>query len=259
MRNDQPVLAHLDPEVAERVATSRRDALRSFGLAAAAVSFPVAFAASARTAFGQTGGLPAQVIDVLQFALALERLEDSFYREALADEGRIPRGTRRVFETISAHETAHVEFLEQALGGKAEAAPKFDFTAGGAFDPDDYKTFLLLSQAFEDTGQRAYRGQAGELAGSPEILTAALTIHSVEARHAARVRRLRELQGWIPMDQPDAPDPIAAVYAGMDETEKYGVDVPKVSSVEAKQVTESFDEPLTKEKVLEIVKPFLSS
>ncbi len=45
----------------------------------------------------------------------------------------------------------------------------------------------------------------------------------------------------------------------MDETEKYGVDVPKVSTVEAKQVTESFDEPLTKEEVLEIVQPFIRS
>ncbi len=108
------------------------------------------------------------MIDVLQFALTLERLEDTFYREALADKGRIPRGQRAVFETISAHETEHVQFLEEALGGKAGSAPEFDFTAGGAFDPQDYKTFLLLSQAFEDTGQRAYRGQAGELAGAPE-------------------------------------------------------------------------------------------
>ncbi len=258
MRNDQPILASLEPEVAERVA-SRRDALRSLGFAAAAVSFPVAFAASARTAFAQSGGLPDQVVEVLQFALTLERLEDTFYREALADKGRIPPGQRQVFETISAHETAHVQFLEKALGDEAGSAPEFDFTAGGAFDPQDYKTFLLLSQAFEDTGQRAYRGQAGELAGSPEILTAALTIHSVEARHAARVRRLRDLQGWVPNEQPDAPKPIAAVYAGMDETEKYGVDVPKVSTVEAKQVTESFDEPLTKDAVLDIVKPFLRS
>ena len=56
MNSDQPLLAHLEPEVVEHVA-SRRDALGSFGLAAAAVSLPVAFAASARKAFAQSGGL----------------------------------------------------------------------------------------------------------------------------------------------------------------------------------------------------------
>lgn len=259
MSNDS-IFSSIDTDVAEQIAT-RRGVLHRFGLAAAAVSVPVVFAAGARAAFAQDGGaMPKQVVDVLNFALTLERLENAYYEQGLEADNLIPDDARSVFETIQGHEADHVEFLEEQLGDQAGEAPQLDFTAGGMFTPfEDYEQFLLLSQAFEDTGQRAYRGQAPNLAGSPDVLTAALTIHSVEARHAARVRRLRELTGWIPQSQPAVPAAVKAVYAGMGQTEKYGVDVVQVSTVGAKQVTEAFDEPLTKDEVLAIVKPFLKS
>jgi len=261
MTNDT-VLDQIDPDIAERIG-SRRDALRDLGAVLAVASFPVAFAASAKQAFAQDGGaLPAEVVDVLNFALTLEYLENSFYEKGLETAGLIPdtNSNRTIFETIQKHEGEHVEFLESTLGDKAVRKPSFDFTAGGKFDTfETYDTFLLLSQAFEDTGVRAYRGQAGALAGSPKILTAALTIYTVEARHAANVRRLRDLTGWVPRDQPDAPDPIKPVYAGMDVTTKYKVDVPDVSGVEAADVTEAFDEPLTKKDVLAIAGQFIKS
>ena len=258
MSNDT-ILSAVDPDVAEEIAT-RRGALRRFGIAAAAASVPVAFAARARLAFAQDGGaLPKQVVDVLKFALTLEQLENAYYEQGLEAEGLIPDDAREAFETIQGHEAEHVAFLEEALGDQAGEAPKLDFTAGGMFKPfESYDQFLLLSQAFEDTGQRAYRGQAPNLVASPEVLTQALTIHSVEARHAAHVRRLRKLTGWIPGSQPGVPAAVKPVYAGMGETTKYGVDVPKVSTVDPKQVTEAFDEPLTKAEVLKIVKPFLA-
>ncbi len=258
--SNETIFSTVDADIAERIAT-RRGALRRFGLAAAAVSVPVAFAAGARAAFAQDGGaMPQQVIDVLNFALTLEHLENSFYEQALETDGLIPDDTREIFETIQRHESDHVEFLEEQLADKAGEAPQLDFTAGGKFAPfEDYAQFLLLSQAFEDTGQRAYRGQAPNLAVAPDVLTAALTIHSVEARHAARVRRLRELSGWVPGSQPGAPAAVRPVYAGMGQTKKYGVNLPQVSTVDATQVTEAFDEPLTKQEVLAIVKPFLKS
>ena len=49
---------------------------------------------------------------------------------------------------------------------------------------------------FEDLGVAAYKGQAGNLMASDEILTAALQIHSVEARHAAEVRRILGMPSW---------------------------------------------------------------
>lgn len=260
MNPDTPILADVDPDVAEQLA-SRRDALRTCGVAAAALTVPIAFGAMARSAFAQDGGsLPAEVVDVLNFALTLEYLENTFYKTALTEDGLISGDARETFKTIQNHEQEHVEFLENALGAKKVDKPTFDFTAGGKFEPfDDEKTFMLLSQAFEDTGQRAYRGQAAALAGTPKILTAALTIHSVEARHAAQVRRLRGLEPWIPEDQPGVPAAVAPVYAGMDETVKYEVDVPSVSTVNAVQVTEAFDEPLTMKEVLAIVSEFLKS
>ena len=76
----------------------------------------------------------------------------------------------------------------------------------------------MLSVAFEDTGVRAYKGQAIAEAArtflkSPALLTKALTIHSVEARHAARVRQLLGFESWFAGAFPDAPRLIKPVYA----------------------------------------------
>jgi hypothetical protein len=134
----------------------------------------------------------------LQLALTLEYLEKEFYIMGLAS-GVIPTGGReeKVFMQISAHETDHVSFLIAGLGGSGStnfvAKPTFDFTVGGAFDPFNatgigktatYAQFLALAQAFDDTGVRAYKGQAANLISTPDLLTAALQIHSVKARHA---------------------------------------------------------------------------
>lgn len=82
-------------------------------------------------------------------------------------------------------------------------ANDFDFTGGNGSGTGPFARatqevdFLLLSaQAFEDTGVRAYKGQAGRflIAGSGNAdvaLESALRIHSVEARHAAKIRRVR--------------------------------------------------------------------
>lgn len=252
--------AGLDPAMFEEITTRRETLGRSGSLSAALMlgSVPVALAAAAKSVFAQ--GLPQQVVDVLNFALTLEYLENEFYIEGLAAPGLIPSADRSIFETIQAHEQAHVDFLLQALGSQAVPKPQFDFTAGGAFDTfSNYETFMLLSQAFEDTGVRGYKGQAPALIGNDMVLTAALTIHSVEARHAARVRRLRGLQGWIPGAQPGAPAAVAPVYAGEGQTTQLNVNVPAVSGVDAETVTEAFDEPLTKEQVLAIAEPFIQA
>ncbi|MEX2514464.1 MAG: ferritin-like domain-containing protein [Cyclobacteriaceae bacterium] len=116
----------------------------------------------------------------------------------------------------------HVDLLktvEASLGSKPVEKPEFDFTVGGAFNPfGNYQQFLALAQAFEDTGVRAYRGQAGNLIKNGDLLTAALQIHSVEARHASEIRRLRCLKGWITQDQSGMgiPAETQAVYNGED-------------------------------------------
>ena len=244
-----------DPASFERELT-RRDALRGGGRLAAGLalaSAPFFLAATARRAFGQA--LPNQIVNALNFALILEYLESDFYRMGLEASGLIPNEDRAIFAQISKHETAHVAFLEGALGAQAAIRPSWDFTAGGQFAPfTDYATFALLAQGFEDTGVRAYKGQAGNLASNDDLLTAALRIHSVEARHASEIRRLRGLKGWIPDNQSGAPAALAAVYAGEGNLTQLGINVGQYEGDQAG--SEAFDEPLGDHDVIAIAALF---
>ena len=196
--------------------------------------------------------------EILNFALTLEYLEDEFYKAGLASGGLIPGADRPIFEQIGRHETAHVALLRSVLGNNAISKPDFDFTAGGVFADvfSNYQTFLALAQGFEDTGVRAYKGQAPGLLSDPDLLTAALQIHSVEARHASEVRRLRGEKGWIVGDTTDVAA-LAAVYAGEDNTVHAGADATQFTMVGRDGVTEAWDEPLTRDAVLAIASPFL--
>jgi hypothetical protein len=210
------------------------------------------------------------VVNVLNYALLLEEFETAFYTAAVAAPGLIPAADMPIFMRIRDNETAHRNFIRMTLGASARPAPGFDFTGGGAY-PDiltNYTTFLAAAQAFEDNGVRAYKGQAPALLPYRDILTAALTIHSVEARHASEVRRLRHGftdtepfgQGWITGAATDVPGPAAAVYAGEDNTTHAGINAASLTynpPVTVNQITEAFDEPLTQAQVLAIVSPFL--
>lgn len=267
---NQTILDGLDPEVLDRMGT-RRDALRKaggLGLGLALASVPLGLAALAKGAFAQ--GIPANVVSVLNFALVLEELEAEFYTLGAAAPGLIPASDRTLFVTIRDHERAHVEFLRDALGSQAVAKPTFDFTAGGAFSPfTDYAQFRALAQAFEDTGVRAYKGQAGNLLVAPAILRAALTIHSVEARHASEVRRLNgnfteqaPQKGWITLRNRGAlPAATQPVYDGEENLVQAGIDISTLpgasGTLSAEAASESFDEPLTRAQVEAIVDPFI--
>lgn len=279
------VLSQIDTDKLESEAKdkflSRKDALgkmSNFSKKLALSALPLgALAAFSTPAKAQSTG---DIVDVLNFALTLEYLEAEYYQMGL-DSGIVDsyaKGRPSIaahaptFQEISNNENAHVTFLQDTineLGGEPEAKPEFDFTASGSFAPfENGETFLLLAQAFEDTGVRAYKGQAGNVQGSDVVLTAALRIHSVEARHASAVRKLRAQQGWIPFDQPEAPDAIAAVYAAGDLGEPHpseanvthaGVNVTQQSNISEEAITEAWDEPLGREDVLAIVAPFIVS
>lgn len=193
--NSDPILDGLDPDLAERLGSERSLFNNVAGKLGVLATTPVILAAVSTAAFSQ--GLPKQIIDILNFALTLEYLEDEFYRTALS-AGFIPGQFTEVFSTISRHESEHVMTLSGALGGAAIAKPKFDFTARGKY-PDifrNFATFALVSQTLEETGVAAYKGQAPNLTGGGDLLTTALRIHSVEARHAAEVRRVRGVKAW---------------------------------------------------------------
>ncbi|WP_297332123.1 ferritin-like domain-containing protein [Flavobacterium sp.] len=252
---------------------SRRESFSQFGkigsnAAKAAVPFGLASMLFTQKANAASSAFLSATADTptsaLQLALILEYLEDEFYATALDTNGLIPSADRAVFEQISQHEAAHVEFLMGALDTDAPAKPTFDFTANGTFDPfNNYDQFLALSQAFEDTGVRAYKGQAGNLITEPALLTAALQIHSVEARHASQVRRLRGLKGWIPgNDEGGHPAAADAVYAGEANTNQLGFNTANVQETNGPAIpaiagSESYDEPLTGQQATNIANLFI--
>ncbi len=260
MNLQKTILDNIDPDIASNF-VSRREAVNKLGKLSMAgfalASVPVALGVLSKASFAK-GGTPQSVTDVLNFALTLEYLESSFYSQGLAAPGLIPSSDRTIFAQISKHETAHVALLKGALMSNAVASPSFDFTAGGKFADvfTNYTTFLALAQGFEDTGVRAYKGQAPNLQSDKPTLTIALQIHSVEARHASEVRRLRNQKGWITQANTDVAA-LAAVYAGDNVTTELGVDVVAVSGVGSDGVSEAFDEYLTMSQVLAIAGQFI--
>jgi hypothetical protein len=228
--------------VARLAFSSRRHFMNHVGSKVAAVAIPSIFATIVNKAYGQS----AAAVDVLNFALTLEYLEDEFYKAGNAAANLIPASDKAIFTTIGKHETAHVAFLVKALGASAIKKPTFDFTYKGAFADvlTNYKTFVAVSAALEDTGVRAYKGQAGALIADPQILEYANSSPTTKA--------------WITGKQPL----IAAVqpiYDGEDNMTQGGVNVKGLASKSDNAVTEAFDEPLTKAAVLAIAGPFIKA
>lgn len=165
--------------IAER--HSRRGFLKSAGLAAGGVAalsgglFPVARASAAT---------PRGDVAILNFALTLEFLEAAFYGASLKSAG-LTGAHERFARTAYRHESAHVRALKAALGRAAVARPTFDF--GAAVMSKD--AFTATAITLEDTGVEAYQGQAPFIT-SDAVFKAAISIHPVEARHAAWIRSL---------------------------------------------------------------------
>ena len=250
----------VDADVIERLEhVSRRNMFSNLLKKAVVGAAPVAFASVLNKAYGQNN----VVVEVLNFALTLEYLEAEFYNRSL-DSGIIPGEARAYYQQIAKHENAHVALLKSALGGAAIMKPAFDYTAKGNF-PDVFsnlQTNYAVAQAFEDTGVRAYKGQAPRLIPFPAVLTTALQIHSVEARHAARIRYLRGQKGWITdAHRGNMPAVTQPVYNEDEKAEQLGIDVSALVApmgISRAIVTESFDEPLSKQQVLAIAAPFLA-
>lgn len=256
-------LEQVDSEFFDRLEhVSRRGLFSSLTKKTVAIAAPSILASALTSAYGQSSALPDNVVDVLNFALTLEYLEYRFY-DIGTNLTMIPSQYKPAFELIRRHEQLHVNLLKMVLGSKAIPEPKFDFSAKGNF-PDtftNFQTFAAVSQAFEDTGVRAYKGQAPNLMNAKPILETALQIHATEATHAARVRFLRGQKGWIPLASPSGLPPAAAgVYMGEDNVTQKNINLQGILNglVPVEGVTEAFDEPLTKDQVLAIVKPFLA-
>jgi hypothetical protein len=264
----------VDPEIYERT-SERRDIFKNFGSLSkkiALTALPFALGSVFSKAYGQT---TSDIIGVLNFALKLEYLEYYFYQQGVANPvittaaGAAGTGA---LTTIRDHENAHVNFLRTVitqLGGTpiTMTASQFDYTAKGNFPTwnTNYDTYLAIAQTFEDTGVRAYKGQAGNVKSNRTVLTAALNIHSVEARHASHIRQMRFARGatttkpWITgKDTGGIGAAVQASYNGEDNVSQAGVTITNINglSIGVDAATEAFDEPLTATEVTTIVTPF---
>ncbi len=145
------------------------------------------------------GALPAPAraaaksddVAILNFALALEYLQAAFYTEAEQVKA-LTGGLAEQARVVGSHERAHVAALRAQLGRRAIARPRFDFH--GATDSPG--SFRANAVAFEDLAVGAYKEQLPKIS-SDRYLAAAVSIQSVEGRHAAWIRRLA---GIVPSD-----------------------------------------------------------
>lgn len=286
LQNIVSEIEKVDPEIYDKLDT-RRNTMKKFAdisKKVALASIPLAFGSMFKKAYGQTS---TAVNDVLNFALTLEYLEAEFYNNIVGSEGYMtaPAAAQGALTKIRNDENAHVTFLKAVLGPAAVTKPTFDFSAGNGSNMGPLKDYLkayavqlVMAQVFEDTGVRAYKGQAPALLGRKVELTAALQIHSVEARHASHIRQMRRaldavvpanqkpLKPWITLnysgvDFAAAQSAINMSYAGEEVTTQADVNIIGIGGnayIDAKAASESFDEFLTKTQVLAIVDAFIA-
>ena len=174
-------LAVVDPTNAhEGVGTSRASFLKAAVVAGGTfVSGGVLIGGLPKLSLGAPSA--AQDAKILNFALTLEFLEAEFYTRA-EENGRLGASLGEFASVVGAHQRAHVEFLQGALGEAAVAKPTFNF--GNTVRNE--KAFAQTAPVLEDTGAAAYNGQAPRL--TKETLPAAASVVAVEALHAAWIR-----------------------------------------------------------------------
>jgi hypothetical protein len=130
---------------------------------------------------------PSGDLAIVNYALTLEYLEDQFYDKVVAS-GLFKGSVLSTLKMFGAEEHDHVLALEGVAKqlGKPAAKPvgKFPLTSAAQV--------TKLAATVENLGASAYLGQAPKIQ-SKEILAAALSIHTVEAGHAATLNTLLKL------------------------------------------------------------------
>jgi hypothetical protein len=149
---------------------------------AAATTSATSTSSATTSAAAATGDLA-----IVNYALTLEYLEDQFYDKVIAS-GLFKGSVLSTLKMFGSEEHQHVLALESVakkLGTPAtKPVGKFPLTSAAAV--------TKLAATVENLGAAAYLGQAPNIQ-SPEILAAALSIHTVEARHAATLNTLLKL------------------------------------------------------------------
>ena len=138
-----------------------------------------------RTAPGQSFGKGD--IGILNYALTLEYLEAAFYNGATAANLPVSAQVGAFLKIATRDENAHVAFLKKALGSKAAKEPTFNFKGANT----SAEMFMKTAAVLENTGVHAYSGQALNIK-NPAYVKAALSILTIEARHASVIGLLNE-------------------------------------------------------------------
>jgi len=138
-------------------------------------------------------------LQVLQFANVLEQLESQFYTQGIAKFG-VSDFTNAGFlnaqvpiqqlQGIVADEIAHATALSSAitaLGGQTINSCTFDFSSVLT----DVATMASVARLVENVGVSAYLG-AASLMTNPQLLTAAASILTIEARHQTMLNLLND-------------------------------------------------------------------
>lgn len=188
----EPTLAEIDSSGAlqETAALAfpltRGDLFRASATAAAAGA--IGYFASSWEDAEAAAAKTANDIAILRFDQVLEFLQSGLYTEAerLGALTPVTLGWARV---VGAHERAHLRAIEGLLGSKAVKNPGFDY---GSVTSDE-QAFIKTAVAFEDLTAALLKWQAPRL-DSRTILAAAVSLHSVETRHAAWIRHIVGLQ-----------------------------------------------------------------
>lgn len=168
----------------------RNSAMLAVGSALAANSFRFTTAAASASLRSEASHL-AQVSDgdmaILNYALTLEHLEAKAYAVINAS-GLLSGVAATYFKTFGGHEATHVDALTKTirdLGGTPVSAQ-------ASYNLPQLKSQQEVLQYFydvEELGAAAYLGQAPRLQNG-DLLTAAVSIHNVEAQHAAALADL---------------------------------------------------------------------
>ncbi len=145
-------------------------------------------ASSGSSTMSSAGASPTKTdtgdLAIVNYALTLEYLESQFYRKVIAS-GLFTGKTLSVLKDFGTDEDEHVSALRQTAMSLGAPAPE----PKGRFPIHSAAQVAALAGTVENLGAAAYLGQAGRIQ-SKEILAAALSIHSIEARHAATLNTL---------------------------------------------------------------------
>jgi len=183
--------------------STRRSFLRLLGVGGTIALVPGVFAACGDDdPTAPNSGTGAQLdlstdIGIFNYAYALEQLEAAFYSAVVGAANFATlfsdAGERELLTDIRNHEIAHREFLKMALGSSAIPALALNSTTVAALIADR-ATILRNAQTFEDLGVAAYNGAGKQLKDGRNLLVAGKIV-SVEARHAAAIRDVRDTTG----------------------------------------------------------------